>query len=74
MIDEDNELLLSTNGDMIYIICNTDEQQRMVVKRMTTDNCMLEEYEVWEEDGEHPQTTILKFRVLDYYEQRPQLN
>ena len=40
---------------------------------MTTDNCMLEEYEIWDEE-ENPETVILKFRVLDYYERKPKLN
>ncbi len=74
MIDDKNQLLVSTDGDMIYVICKTERQQEMVVKRMTTDNCMLEDYEIWEEDEEYPQTTILKFRVLDEYEIKPELN
>jgi len=73
MIGDNDELLLSTDNDIITIICNTEEQQKMVVKRMTTDNCMLEEYEVWDEE-DNSETVILKFRVLDYYERKPKLN
>ena len=73
MIGDNNELLLSTDNDIITIICTTEEQQKMVVKRMTTDNCMLEEYELWDEE-DNSETVILKFRVLDYYERKPKLN
>ena len=33
MIDDKNQLLVSTDGDMIYVICKTERQQEMVVKR-----------------------------------------
>ncbi len=72
MKKENPELLVSADGDMIYVICNTDYQQDMVVRRMTTDNCMLEDYEIWD-DGED-RKWILKFRVLDFYELKPELN
>ena len=65
----DNQVMVKTNGDLIYIVCNKEEQQETVVKRMTTDNCMLENYEVWEDEQ-----VILTFRVLDDYEITPKLN
>tara|TARA_X000001036_G_scaffold403031_1_gene409264 strand:- start:740 stop:967 length:228 start_codon:yes stop_codon:yes gene_type:complete len=65
----DNRVMVKTNGDLIYIICNKEEQQETVVKRMTTDNCILEHYEVWEDEK-----VILTFRVLDDYEVIPELN
>lgn len=65
----DNQVMVKTNGDLIYIICNKEEQQETVVKRMTTDNCILENYEVWEDEQ-----VILTFRVLDDYEITPKLN
>ena len=65
----DNQVMVKTNGDLIYIICNKEEQQETVVKKMTTDNCLLEEYEVWEDEK-----IILTFRVLDNYEIKPELN
>ena len=46
----DNQVMVKTNGDLIYIVCNKEEQQETVVKRMTTDNCILENYEVWEDE------------------------
>ncbi len=65
----DNQVMVKTNGDLIYIVCNKEEQQETVVKRMTTDNCILENYEVWEDEQ-----VILTFRVLDDYEITPKLN
>ena len=65
----DNQVIVKTNGDLIYIVCNKEEQQETVVKRMTTDNCILENYEVWEDEQ-----VILTFRVLDDYEITPKLN
>ena len=65
----DNQVMVKTNGDLIYIVCNKEEQQETVVKRMTTDNCILENYEVWEDEK-----VILTFRVLDDYEVIPELN
>ena len=65
----DIQVMVKTNGDLIYIVCNKEEQQETVVKRMTTDNCILENYEVWEDEQ-----VILTFRVLDDYEITPKLN
>ena len=68
----DNRLFVKTDGDLIYVICNEETQQDTVVKKMTTDNCMLERYEEWDE-GEDKKW-ILTFRVLDDYEVTPNLN
>ena len=38
----------------------------MGLMRMTTDTCVLESYEHWEDE-----TVILTFRVLDEYEKIP---
>ena len=65
----DNQVMVKTAGDLIYIICHKEEQQDNVVKRMTTDNCLLESYEVWEDNQ-----VILTFRVLDNYEVKEELN
>ena len=65
----DNQVMVKTNGDLIYIVCNKEEQQETVVKRMPTDNCILENYEVWVDEQ-----VILTFRVLDDYEITPKLN
>jgi len=65
----ENQVYVKTNEDQIYIICNSEEQQDTVVKKMTTDNCLLESYEVWEDEK-----VILTFRVLDNYEVKEELN
>jgi len=68
----DNRLFVKTDGDLIYVICNQEDQQEKVVQRMTTDNCLLENYEEWDE-GEDKKW-ILTFRVLDNYDVKPKLN
>ena len=68
----DNRVFVKTDGDLIYVICNKESQQETVVKRMTTDNCMLEHYEEWDEGKD--KKWILTFRVLDNYEIKPELN
>ena len=65
----DNQVMVKTAGDLIYIVCHKEEQQEKVIQKMTTDNCLLERYEVWEDEK-----TILTFRVLDNYEITPELN
>jgi|LUME01.1.fsa_nt_gb hypothetical protein len=68
----DNQIYVRTDNDLIYVICNKESQQDKVVERMTTDNCILESYEVWDEDDD--MKWILTFRVLDEYELKPNLN
>ena len=34
----DNEVMVKTAGDLIYIVCHKEEQQEKVVQKMTTDN------------------------------------
>ena len=65
----DNQVMVKTAGDLIYIVCHKEEQQEKVIQKMTTDNCLLESYELWEDEK-----TILTFRVLDNYEITPELN
>ena len=65
----DNSVMVKTAGDLIYIVCHKEEQQEKVVQKMTTDNCLLESYEIWEDEK-----IILTFRVLDNYEITPELN
>ena len=67
-----NEVLVKTNGDLIYIICNKESQQDIVVNKMINDNCMLESYEVWDEGDD--MKWIITFRLLDNYELKPDLN
>jgi hypothetical protein len=68
----DNQVMVKTDGDLIYIICHKEEQQDNVVQRMTTDNCLLEHYEEWDDDDD--KKWILTFRVMDEYEVTPNLN
>ena len=68
----ENEVLVKTNGDLIYIICNKESQQDIVVRKMINDNCMLESYEVWDE-GEDMKW-ILVFRILDEFDIKSELN
>ena len=65
----DNQVMVKTAGDLIYIVCHKEEQQEKVIQKMTTDNCLLESYEVWEDEK-----TFLTFRVLDNYEITPEFN
>ena len=69
----DNVVMVKTDGDLIYIICHKQEQQDTVVKRMTTDNCLLESYEEWDEGDD--KKWILKFLVCDdEFEMIPEYN
>jgi len=68
----DNEVMVRTNGNHIYIICRREEQVDSVVEKMTTDTCHLSEYEEWDE-GEDMRW-ILTFKVLDDYELHPTYN
>ena len=69
----DNEVMVKTDGNMIYIICNKEEQTDKVVSKMTTDHCKLVNYEEWDEDEDRK--WILTFFVTgDEYTIKPQLN
>jgi hypothetical protein len=68
----DNEVMVKTNGDMIYIICKDEEQVQPVMNRMTTDTCILSDYEEWDEGDD--MKWILTFRVLDEFDKKPELN
>ena len=68
----DNEVMVKTNGDMIYIICKDEEQVQPVMNRMTTDTCILSNYEEWDEGDD--MKWILTFRVLDEFDKKPELN
>ena len=67
-----NEVMVRTNGDLIYIICNKESQQDIVIQKMVNDNCILESYEEWDEDDD--MKWILVFRILDEYDIKPELN
>ena len=68
----DNEVLVKTNGDLIYIICNKESQQDIVIQKMVNDNCILESYEEWDEDDD--MKWILVFRILDEIDIKSELN
>ena len=68
----DNKLMVKTNGDKIVIICSKESQQEQVMKRMINDNCILDDYEEWDEGDD--MKWILTFRLLDEYELKPDLN
>ena len=68
----DNEVMVKTNGDYIYIICKEEKQVQPVMDRMTTDMCYLSDYEEWDEDED--MKWILTFKVLDEFEELPEKN
>ena len=68
----DNKVMVRTDGDLIYVICNKEDQQKKVIKKMCTDNCILEDYEQWDE-GEDMKW-ILTFRILDEFDMKTELN
>jgi hypothetical protein len=68
----DNKLMVRTNGDLIYIICNEENQVQPVMDKMVNDNCILSEYEEWDEDDD--MKWILTFKILDEFELKPELN
>ena len=68
----DNLLYVKSEGDKIIIICTEESQQEQVIKRMTTDNCILDSYEEWDEDDD--MKWILTFKLLDNYDLKPDLN
>jgi len=69
----DNMVMVKTNGDEINVICNSEEQMDKVVKRLSTDTCLLSGYEEWDEGKD--KKWILKFLVCnDEYEIIPELN
>ena len=68
----DNQVYVKSEGDRIIVICSKESQQEQVIKRMTTDDCILDSYEEWDDDDD--MKWILTFRLLDEYELKPDLN
>ena len=68
----DNQVYVKSEGDRIIVICSKESQQEQVIKRMTTDDCILDSYEEWD-DGDDMKW-ILTFRILDEFELKPDLN
>ena len=69
----DNIIYVKSNGDSINIICSSEKQMDQVVKRMSTDTCLLSGYEEW--DKGKNKKWILKFLVCEEgYEITPEYN
>ena len=68
----DNKLMVRTNGELIYIICNAEDQVQPVMDKMVNDNCILSDYEEWDEDDD--MKWILTFKILDEFDLKPELN
>ena len=68
----DNEVMVKTGGEYIYIICHKEDQVQPVLDRMNTDTCILSDYEEWDENED--MKWILTFKVFDEYEQLSEKN
>ena len=68
----DNAVYVKTDGDKINIICNKENQMQKVISKMTNRDSIFEGYEEWDE--EEDMKWILTFRVLDEYENYPDIN
>ena len=68
----DNLVYVKSEGDLIYVICNKESQQDIVVQKMTTKNCILDSYEEWDEGDD--MKWILIFKILDEFDIKPELN
>ena len=72
MMKDTSRVMVRTDGDLIYVICNKEDQQKKVISKMCTETCVLEHYEEWDEGDD--MKWILTFRVLDEYEKPMELN
>ena len=61
----DNEVMVKTQGNLIYIICKDENQVQPVLDKMSTDTCILSDYEEWDEYEN--MRWILTFKVIDDY-------
>ena len=59
----DNEVMVRTNKDYIYVICRNEEQVQPVMDKMNTDTCFLSDYEEWDEGDD--MKWILTFKIFD---------
>tara|TARA_Y100000034_G_C6773621_1_gene345259 strand:- start:345 stop:665 length:321 start_codon:yes stop_codon:yes gene_type:complete len=59
----DNLVMVKSLGNFIFVICHKEEQMQQVISRMTTDNCVFNEYEEWDE-GEDKRW-IITFRIIE---------
>ena len=72
MMKDTSRVMVRTDGDLIHVICNKEDQQKKVISKMCTETCVLEHYEEWDEGDD--MKWILTFRVLDEYEKQMELN
>ena len=72
MEKNDFPLWMDVRGDLIYIICTKEHQVQEGLDRMSTDSCILSEYEEWDE--EEDMKWILKFKVLSEFDKSPERN
>jgi len=68
----DNFIFVRTNKDYINIICHEESQVQKVIDKMTTDKCILSDYEEWDDDSD--MKWLLTFKVLDEFENYPDYN
>jgi hypothetical protein len=59
----DNEVMVNSTGEYIYIICHKENQLQSVIDRMTTDSCKLNGYEEW--DSDEDMKWILTFQIVE---------
>ena len=69
----DNIVYVKSADDKIYVVCNAESQTDSVVKRLTTPNCTLINYEEWDE-GKDKKWILTFFVVDDNFIVKPELN
>lgn len=68
----DNLVMVKSEGDLIYVICNNEKQMEKAVEKLSNDNCVLCGYEEW--DVHTDMKLIVTFKVLDDNEMKPEYN
>ncbi len=69
----DNEVMVRTDENFIYVICKEESQTDKVVEKLTTPQCKLVSYEEWDE-GKDKRWILSFFVTPDEYEITPELN
>ena len=69
-----NQILVSTNNDLIYIICNNEEQMNKVNERFTKKEkkTVLVDYEEWDEGVD--KKWILTYQVMEEFDKPIDVN
>jgi len=67
-----NEVMVKTGGEHIYIICHREALVQPVLHRMNTDTCILSYYEEWDDNVD--MKWILTFKLTNESEQLPEKN